>query len=183
MNPPTLKVSALTLGLVSFAMAAYAQHANTSDESCPMHKEHMAADAHHKAVEQYGDQAMGFPHGKTTHHFRLLPYGGVIEVIANDPADKTNTSAIRAHLTQISDQFSKGDFSKPMFIHDGIPPGVTTMKLLKAQIRYQYEDIAAGGHVRIESEDPLAVAAIHDFLRFQIIEHQTGDPLTSSNPQ
>jgi hypothetical protein len=32
--------------------------------------------------------------------------------------------------------------------------------------------------VSIESDDRVAVAAIHDFLRFQISEHQTGDPLT-----
>jgi hypothetical protein len=31
--------------------------------------------------------------------------------------------------------------------------------------------------VRLQSADPIAVAAIHDFLRFQITEHQTGDSL------
>lgn len=49
------------------------------------------------------------------------------------------------------------------------------MKLLKAKIRYKYEEISSGGRVLIESGDPAALAAIHDFLRFQISEHQTGD--------
>jgi hypothetical protein len=71
--------------------------------------------------------------------------------------------------------FGNGDFSTPLFIHDGAPPGVTTMKLLKAKIRYKYEEISSGGRVLIESGDPAALAAIHDFLRFQISEHQTGD--------
>jgi hypothetical protein len=34
-----------------------------------------------------------------------------------------------------------------------------------------------GGQVSIESNDPIALAAIHDFLRFQITDHGTGDPI------
>jgi len=143
-----------------------------------MHKEHMSSLAHHSNVEKHSDQAMGFPHDKTTHHFRILPGGGAIEITANDASDKTDMSAIRGHLSQTADLFSKGEFSAPMFIHSGIPPGVTTMKLLKEKIRYRYEEVSSGGRVSIESDDRLAVAAIHDFIRFQISEHQTGDPLT-----
>lgn len=170
---------AVTFGLISFAFIAHGQQkGGQSAESCPMHKEHMSSSAHHQDVEKHGDQAMGFPHDETTHHFRILSRGGAIEITANGASDQTNTAAIRGHLSQISDLFSKGDFSKPMFIHDGIPPGVTTMKLLKDKIRYHYEEISSGARVSIESDDQLAVAAIHDFLRFQIAEHQTGDPLT-----
>jgi TusA-related sulfurtransferase len=52
------------------------------------------------------------------------------------------------------------------------------MKLLQDKIRYEYATIPAGARVRIESGDPIAVAAIQDFLRFQITEHRTGDTLT-----
>lgn len=142
-------------------------------QDCPMHQQH--ADAHHAAVEKHGDQAMGFPHDKTTHHFRLTRDGGTIEVTANDPSDKTNTAAVRSHLSHIADLFAEGDFSAPMFIHDGVPPGVTTMQLMKEVIHYECEESSSGGRVRIVSKDPVAVAAIHDFLRFQISEHQTGD--------
>jgi hypothetical protein len=31
--------------------------------------------------------------------------------------------------------------------------------------------------VIIASDNPLALAAIHDFLRFQVTDHGTGDPL------
>jgi hypothetical protein len=31
--------------------------------------------------------------------------------------------------------------------------------------------------VNIASDEPVAQAAIHDFLRFQITDHRTGDPL------
>ena len=51
------------------------------------------------------------------------------------------------------------------------------MELLKNKITYKYGEIQLGGRVVIDSSDPVAVAAIHDFLRFQITEHQTGDTL------
>jgi len=174
---------ALQFALACIAVAAHSQNANTKDgntkddaaHDCPMHKQHISVASHHSDVEKHGDQAMGFPHDQTTHHFLLGPDGGVIALTANDPADNVNTVAIRTHLSHIATTFGTGDFSQSMFIHDGLPPGVTTMKLLKAKIRYQYQEIASGARVRIESDDPLALAAIHDFLRFQISEHQTGD--------
>lgn len=141
-----------------------------------MHAQH-TAQAHHKVVESHGNQAMGFPQDKTTHHFRVMSDGGAIEVTVNDPKDKPNTEAIRSHLTHIAMMFGNGDFSIPMFVHDGVPPGSTTMKLMKSAIRYTYEEMPSGGRIRIKSDDPIGLAAIHDFLRFQIAEHQTGDAL------
>jgi hypothetical protein len=167
---------AIVLWLSLWALPVLAQEAKPDDsmKDCPMHDQHAA---HHAVVESHGDQAMGFPHHKTTHHFRIMGDGGAIEVAANDPEDKKNTEAIRSHLTHITTMFGAGDFSTPMFIHDGVPPGVTTMKLMKSAIHYTYEETPAGGRIRIKSEGPIAVAAIHDFFRFQITEHQTGDAL------
>jgi TusA-related sulfurtransferase len=145
--------------------------------TCPMHQQHASANSHHAAVEKNGDQAMGFPHDKTTHHFRLAANGGVIEVTVDDPSDASNTEAIRSHLSHIAILFGNGDFTTPMFVHDGVPPGVTIMQLVKGAIRYRYEEVPSGGRVRVESGDPVAIAAIHDFIRFQITEHQTGDDL------
>jgi hypothetical protein len=170
---------AIVLSLSLLVLPGLAQEAKPDDsmKDCPMHDQHAA---HHAVVESHGDQAMGFPHDKTNHHFRMLGDGGAIEIAANDPGDKTNTEAIRAHLTHIAMSFGAGDFSTPMFIHDGVPPGVTTMKLMKSTIHYTYQETPAGGRIRITSEDPVAVAAIHDFFRFQITEHQTGDTLEAA---
>jgi hypothetical protein len=121
---------------------------------------------------------MGFPHDKTTHHFRLRSDGGAIEITANDSNDKTNTAAIRAHLKHVAGLFGQGEFSIPMFIHDTMPPGIETMRLLKAAIHYGFDELPTGARLSIESSDPVAVAAVHDFLRFQISDHQTGDPIT-----
>ncbi len=51
------------------------------------------------------------------------------------------------------------------------------MAKLKTQIQYHYGEIANGGRVTISSSNQEAVEAIHNFLRFQITEHRTGDPL------
>ena len=180
-----MKRFATTLIGVAFVLlpgllAAQDATKNDAMQNCPTHQQHMQTqdhDSHHALVEKHGDQAMGFARDKTTHHFRLLADGGAIEVRANDPADKTSTDAIRSHLSHIAAAFGDGDFSTPMFVHDRVPPGVTTMKLLKDKIRFAYEELPAGGRVRIASSDAVAIAAVQDFLRFQITEHQTGDPL------
>jgi hypothetical protein len=178
MNMKSLAFALVTV-VCSLVGSLYAQDAGKNDQmqDCPMHKQHADESSHHAMVEKHGDQAMGFPHDKTTHHFRMAPDGGAIEVTTNDLDDKTSTEAIRLHLSHIAVMFRNGDFSTPAFVHDGVPPGVTTMEILKDKIQYQYEEIASGGRVRIGSSDPIAVAAIHDFLRFQITDHQTGDSL------
>ena len=145
-------------------------------QSCPMHKEHMKEASQHQAdVEKHGDEAMGFPHDKTTHHFRLYSDGGAIEVTVNDPKDSQNMQAIRSHLTHIVAMFSQGDFSIPMFVHDEVPPGIPVMKEKRAEIAYSFEELSTGGRVRIKTTNPDALKAVHEFLRFQIGDHHTGD--------
>lgn len=143
-------------------------------QSCPMHKEHMKA-LHQADVEKNGDEAMGFPHDVTTHHFRLLPDGGTIEVTVNDSKDTGDVRAIRLHLTHIVTMFSNGDFSIPMFVHGQVPPGVTEMKEKRRYISYTFEELPTGGTVRIVTKNRDALNAIHDFLNFQIEDHHTGD--------
>jgi hypothetical protein len=41
---------------------------------------------------------------------------------------------------------------------------------------YRYEDLPQGGAVRIVTTSDRARQAVHEFLRYQIKEHQTGDP-------
>ena len=118
---------------------------------------------------------MGFSHEKTTHHFRLTKDGGSIEAIANDFADANSRDEIRQHLQHIAMLFREGDFNAPMLIHARTPPGVPTMKKLRGEIHYRVEDLPNGARVRVSSENPKAIAAIHDFLRFQIQDHRTGD--------
>src|SRR5690242_14848928 len=131
-------------------------------------------DGHLDGVNQRGDQAMGFSHAKTTHHFLLKLDGGAIEVTANDPADAASRDQIRMHLRHIAKKFAEGDFSAPMFIHSQTPPGVPAMKQLRVEIKYEFEELERGGRVRISTSNAEALKAIHEFLRFQIDDHQTG---------
>ena len=66
-------------------------------------------------------------------------------------------------------------FSMPLFVHGHEPNGTATMKRLHARISYRYEDVDAGGRVRVTTTDPKALSAVHDFMKFQIKEHRTGD--------
>jgi hypothetical protein len=83
--------------------------------------------------------------------------------------------AIRSHLTHIVTMFSNGEFSIPMFIHDVVLPGVSVMKEKRTEISYGFEELPSGGRVRIKTTNPEALKAVHDFLRFQIEDHHTGD--------
>jgi hypothetical protein len=131
---------------------------------------------HHAQVDARGDKVMGFDHAKTTHHFLLSPEGGSIEVTANSVEGKESRDAIRGHLTHIAKMFSDGDFEAPMLVHDRTPPGVPVMKRKKAGIQWKYEEIENGARVVAATKDPEALSAIHEFLRFQIADHRTGDP-------
>ena len=135
---------------------------------------------HDSGVQQRGDKAMGFSHNVTNHHFTLLPDGGLILAEANDPTDAKSREEILSHMNHIVGMFSAGNFDAPMFIHARTPPEVPTMKRLRKSITYTAIPTPTGASVRVTSADPHAIAAIHDFLRFQIADHKTGDPTTIS---
>jgi hypothetical protein len=160
--------------LACFGIPLWGQDAHKDMEDWPMHAQH-DTNNHHATMLEHGDKVMGFSHETTTHHFRLLAAGGAVEVTVNDAKDVTDVEAIRSHLGHIAHTFADGDFTAPMSVHDELPPGVTTMKLLQAKIHYQLDDLAAGARLLMKSDDPVAVAAIQDFLRYQIREHRTGD--------
>ena len=129
-----------------------------------------------------GNSAMGFDEDKTTHHFLQNSSGGTIQVTANDPADTASRDTIQHHLQHIAERFRAGDFDIPMFVHDQLPPGVPVMKRLKAEISYKYVAMDRGGRVEISTKNAEAITAIHEFLRFQIVEHHTGDPKRGQSP-
>jgi hypothetical protein len=163
------KVLSRTVALSLFALRIMAQTATPNPT---------AADAKRATgVDQRGDEGMGFSHAMTGHHFHLFPDGGSIEVESDSPEDNASKEAIRRHMQKIAGMFAQGDFSLPMFIHDTAPPGVEVMKRLKNQIVYTAENTAKGAQVLIVTENPEALVAVHEFLRFQIKDHRTNDPL------
>lgn len=171
-------VSLLTFVVVASRAqtSAHAEHQQKqADKQKSESKNEHNHDAHTEAVNKRGDQAMGFSHEKTTHHFRLKSDGGAIEVTANDPNDTASRDQIRTHLKHIAKKFAEGDFNAPMFIHSQTPPGVPVMQRLKVDIKYEFDGLETGGRVRISTGNLEAIKAIHEFLRFQIEDHKTGD--------
>ena len=132
-------------------------------------------ETHHHDVTEKGDHVMGFSHDKATHHFRLYADGGAIEVQANDAKDTATRDAIRGHFSHIAKMFAAGDFTAPILIHSQNPPGSEVMKRLREKIDYRLENTAGGSRIRITTKDTEARKAVHEFLRFQISEHETGD--------
>ena len=168
-----------------------------SPAECPLHVQHQqektaaSPAAAHDArrtdealdqVDARGDQVMGFGHDKATHHFLLTAAGGAIEVSVNDADDEATRGTVRAHLKQVAAAFAAGDFGMPRAIHGRIPAGVAVMRAKSDAIAYRYRETAAGGRVELTGGDAEARAAIHAFLRFQILEHRTGDPLEPGQP-
>jgi hypothetical protein len=128
-----------------------------------------------------GDKQMGFDHTKTTHHFLLTQDGGAIQVQANNAEDTDSRDQIRGHLRHITVMFSEGNFEVPMLIHEKTPPGTEIMTKLKTEISYKFKETDRGALIQISTRNAEAVEAIHDFLRFQIKEHMTGDPVEVKN--
>ncbi len=147
------------------------------------HQHDMSQHAAHQAeVNARGEKAMGFSQTATTHHFALLPDGGYVQVAANSKDDTKSIEQIRAHLADIQKRFAAGDFSASELTHGKVPPGVEQMQKLKGDITYNVQQIESGGRLRLASKNEKAVAAIHQFLKFQIEDHGTGDPTSVRKP-
>ena len=54
-------------------------------------------------------------------------------------------------------------------------PGAATLGRLKSAVKYTFASTPAGARIEILTTNEQAVQAVHDFLRFQISEHRTGD--------
>jgi hypothetical protein len=130
----------------------------------------------HQSMNDRGAMVMGFDQAKTAHHFYLYDDGGAIDIAVKDAADIADRDAIRSHLPHIAMMFGAGDFDAPMLVHDTKDvPGVAVLAARKDKLTYRYRETTAGGRVDILTADKPALAALHEFLRYQIKEHKTGD--------
>jgi hypothetical protein len=175
---PLLRLSAaFLLGSLSFVPVVAAQQ-HPGMPAGMTHEPHMAQMKKETEMKQHGQMAMGFDQDKATHHFTLTATGGAIAVDANDPADQVTLSQIRVHLEEIAAAFGRGDFEKPLTTHGEVPPGVSGLQGHKDEIAYTFERTERGGIVRMTTSNADARSAIHDFLRYQIKEHATGDAVS-----
>lgn len=122
-------------------------------------------------VQARGKIAMGVDQYTSNHRFESLPDGGRI-TLTRDPADTVGGARIRAHMHQIADSFRQGNFDLPGFVHDREVPGTAVMRARRAHISYTPDSVLGGGQLRISSRDPVAVAAVHEFLAYQRQDHR-----------
>jgi hypothetical protein len=120
-------------------------------------------------------QATEFDQSKIIHHFYLYEDGGAIELTVKDRKDAASVGALRSHLPTLAQRFAAGDFAVPPFSQAQDVPGTESLKRLRDRIVYAYDDIRDGGRVRIRTRHARALLAVHEFLRFQIRDHKTGD--------
>lgn len=137
------------------------------------HGREQPADGAFAQVQARGQVAMGVDQYTSHHIFEPLPDGGRI-VLQRDSVDSAGTATIRAHMATIAAAFAKGDFQLPGFVHAMTVPGTGVMTARRDHISYTADTLPRGGEVRIQSDDSVAVAAIHEFLAFQRMDHHAG---------
>jgi len=138
---------------------------------CSATERDRADDSTFAGVQARGQEAMGVDQYTSEHRFEPLADGGRIE-LQRDSADRAGVATIRAHMRDIADRFSRGDFTIPGFVHSQDVPGTRVMTERKGRITYQANDLPGGAEVRIRSADSVAVAAVHEFLAFQRTDHR-----------
>lgn len=167
--------------ILLFLLTTAPLSAQTMDPAtCPMHEEHMKAakttpngDVKHGAAVDARHDTLVASHATTRHSFRLFRDGGAIELRAIDRADQATIDNVRAHLKDIAAQFKKKDFRTPAFVHGREPAGIDGMTRLHNAIQFRYEPVEGGGRIRMTTANADALGSIHDFLKFQVVEHHT----------
>jgi hypothetical protein len=123
-------------------------------------------------VAERGTHVMPFDLEKTTHVFSKTPKGGVQQVVVKGKSDTEQIRLIRAHLSEISNDFKHGDFSKPARIHGEDMPGLAELKSAKSgEIKIEYTELPDGAQISYSTSSPKLINAIHRWFDAQLSDH------------
>lgn len=123
-------------------------------------------------VAERGIHVMPFDLDKTTHVFSKTANGGIQQVTAKDKSDTEQIQLIRNHLSEISEEFKQGNFSKPAHIHGKDMPGLTELKTANpGQIKIEYKELTDGAKIDYSTELPRFIDAIHSWFDAQLGDH------------
>jgi hypothetical protein len=122
-------------------------------------------------------KSLGTDANRIFQHYYLVKAGGVIELTAKDPADKSSVAAVQKYLETQKDLFEKGKNEGDAEVHGKVADGVPVLKKLRNEITFFTVKSEEGAVLRMFSTNEQARQAIQDFIKFQINEHKTGDPL------
>ena len=118
-------------------------------------------------------RAMGVDQYTSVHLFDALSDGGRIE-LQRAVEDSAGVAQIRRHLRAIAGAFAAGDFDTPAFVHARTVPGTAVMAAKRSNITYTVRDLPRGAELRITTHDAEAIAAVHEFMAFQRMDHHAG---------
>ncbi|WP_107763403.1 aspartate carbamoyltransferase [Nitrosospira multiformis] len=123
-------------------------------------------------VAERGTHVMPFDLEKTTHVFSKTPKGGVQQVVVKGKSDTEKIRLIRVHLSEISNDFKHGDFSKPARIHGEDMPGLAELKSAKpGEIKIEYAELPDGAQISYSTSSPKLINAIHRWFDAQLSDH------------
>lgn len=123
------------------------------------------------AMLERGNMVMGFNQTKIHHHFMSTTTGGEIMVMSKNTNDIQTINEIKNHVKDIQYEFSKGNFTKPFYIHAQIVPGTDVMTAKKDLIHYSIKEIDGGSVLILTTNETEIIKAIRQFMNFQSSQH------------
>lgn len=138
----------------------------------PAHALEKADEKRLDEVAKRGTHVMPFDLEKTTHVFSKTDQGGLQQVVVKDKSDTEQIKLIRAHLSGISEDFKRGDFSRPERIHGEGMPGLAALKSAKpGQIKIEHAVLPDGAQINYSSNLFELIDAIHRWFDAQLSDH------------
>jgi hypothetical protein len=123
-------------------------------------------------VAERSADVMPFDLAATTHHFEPMPEGGLQTVVADDPAARRQVELIQQHLRDEAAAFARGEFTDPARIHGSEMPGLATLQAKSDRLDIAFRPRADGAELRYVTDDPVVLAALHDWFAAQASDHQ-----------
>jgi len=122
-------------------------------------------------VAQRGAQIMPFDLEQTQHIFTKTENGGLQQVVIQEGADAEQIGMIQAHLNEIAERFSSGDFGGPAHIHGDDMPGLAVLHERFGEVAIAYTALDNGGQIEYTSDEPALIEAIHAWFDAQLADH------------
>ncbi|MGZ8907826.1 MAG: aspartate carbamoyltransferase [Methylobacter sp.] len=132
-------------------------------------------------VTQRGMHVMPFDLKQTQHIFSKTETGGIQQVIVRSSPNTQQVKLIRQHLSKISQEFTRGDFSNQAKIHGQDMPGLAELRKAEpGQLHVEYKELEKGAEITYFSKEPNLIDAIHRWFDAQLADH--GSDAIPGNP-
>jgi len=127
--------------------------------------------ARQSQIHAMGSSVMPFDLNQTTHFFQVTDTGGLQQIRSKDPNNTQQISLIQGHLRTEADLFAQGDFSDPAQLHGADMPGLSTLQASAGKFTAEYQDLADGGQIIYQTDNPEVIQAIHQWFMAQLHDH------------